>query len=112
MARAQIPFRELNSPDGGSLLRGIEFGRYRDRDMAGLQAEYRFPIAGRWGAVLFAETAQVAHAIDQPTIDGWKYSLGGGIRFALNPGERFNMRLDLSFVDGGMGFTLNFRDAF
>lgn len=111
-ARGEIPFRELNSPDGSGLLRGIENGRYRDRDMAGLQLEYRFPITGKWGATLFTETAQVAHSIDQLTTDGWKYSFGGGIRYALNPGERFNIRLDLSVVDDGMGVTLNFREAF
>jgi outer membrane protein assembly factor BamA len=112
MSRGDIPFRELNSPDGSELLRGIEYGRYRDRDMAGLQAEYRFPITGKWGGTIFAETAQVAHTIDQLNMDNWKYSIGGGIRYALNPSERFNIRLDLTLVDDDMGFVLNFREAF
>ena len=112
LARGNIPFTELNSPDGVTLLRGIENGRYRDRDMAGLQTEYRFPIVGRWGGVVFAETAQVAHELDELTMDGWKYSVGTGIRYALNPDERFNFRMDISFVDGGLGLALNFREAF
>jgi hypothetical protein len=112
LARGDIPFTELNSPDGVTLLRGIENGRYRDRDMAGLQTEYRFPIVGRWGGVVFAETAQVAHELDELTMDGWKYSVGTGIRYALNPDERFNFRMDISFVDGGLGLALNFREAF
>jgi hypothetical protein len=112
LARGNIPFTELNSPDGMTLLRGIENGRYRDRDMAGLQTEYRFPFVGRWAGVVFAETAQVAHELGEMTLDGLKYSVGTGIRYALNPDERFNFRLDLSFVDGGLGLILNFREAF
>jgi hypothetical protein len=112
LTRGDIPFTGLNSPDGVKILRGIENGRYRDRDMAALQVEYRFPIANRWGAALFAETAQVAHKIGDLTMDGWKYSLGTGIRYALNPSERFNLRLDVSFVDDGFGLVLNIREAF
>ena len=44
--------------------------------------------------------------------DGWKYSVGGGLRYALNPAERFNIRLDLSWVDSGFGVVLNIREAF
>ena len=112
LTRGDIPFTELNSPDGVTTLRGIENGRYRDRDMAGLQTEYRFPIVNRWGGVVFAETAQVAHELGELTMDEWKYSVGTGIRYALNPDERFNFRLDISFVDGGVGLALNFREAF
>jgi outer membrane protein assembly factor BamA len=112
LTRGDIPFTELNSPDGVRILRGIENGRYRDRDMVALQVEYRFPISNRWGAALFAETAQVAHEIDDLTMNGWKYSLGTGIRYALNPSERFNLRLDVSFVDDGFGLVLNIREAF
>jgi hypothetical protein len=112
LARGDIPFRELSSPDGMDILRGIENGRYRDRDMAALQAEYRFPIKGRWGGTLFAESAQVAHDLGDIRFDDWKYSLGAGVRYALNPSERFNLRVDLSYVDNGFGFVLNIREAF
>ena len=112
LSRGDIPFRELSSPDGTDILRGIENGRYRDRDMAALQAEYRFPIKGRWGGTLFAETAQVVRTFSDLDADGFKYSLGAGVRYALNPSERFNLRLDAGWVDGGIGFVLNIREAF
>ena len=39
-------------------LRGYEIGRYRDHAMVAAQAEYRFPIAGRWGGVVFGGWAR------------------------------------------------------
>ncbi|MFZ5569782.1 MAG: BamA/TamA family outer membrane protein [Thermodesulfobacteriota bacterium] len=112
MKRGRIPFQDLSTPDGFDLLRGIEKGRYRERDMAAAQLEWRFPIYGRFNGTVFAETAQTAYEISALNNDGWKYSLGSGLRYALNPAERFNIRLDLSFVDGGFGLALGIREAF
>ncbi len=112
MMRGAIPFQDLSTPDGFDLLRGIEKGRYRERDMAALQAEWRFPIYKRFGGVVFAETAQTAYEMSALKNDGWKYSIGTGLRYALNPAERFNIRLDVSFVDGGFGLALGIREAF
>lgn len=112
MVRGEIPFQALSTPDGYSMLRGIETGRYRDRDMAALQAELRYPIYWRFGGTLFVETAQVAHELSALRNDGWKVGAGAGLRFALNPSERFNVRLDVSWVDGGVGVTLGVREAF
>ena len=110
--RGEVPFQDLSSPDGSQLLRGIEAGRYRDRDLVGLQTEFRYPIYKRWGGTFFAETAQVANEFSDLESSAWKYSVGAGLRFALNPSERFNIRLDVSYVDEGLGLVLNIREAF
>lgn len=112
MMRGTIPFQDLSSPDGFNMLRGIENGRYRERDMVSVQAEWRFPVYKRFSGVAFADTAQVAHEISALRNDGWKYAVGAGVRYALNPAERFNIRLDLSLVDGGFGVALGIREAF
>lgn len=62
-------------------------------------SEFRYPIYQKWGGTVFAETAQVAEESSDLESNAWKYSIGGGLRYALNPSERFNIRLDLSYVD-------------
>lgn len=108
----EVPFRYLSSPDGTLILRGIENGRYRDRDMLALQSEWRFPIHGRFSATAFAEAAQVAPRLGEMTAGRFVTSLGAGIRYALNPDQRFNVRGDLAWVDHGVGMIIYVREAF
>ena len=110
--RGDTPFRELSSPDGVLILRGIENGRYRDSHMLSFQSEYRFPIAKRFGLAIFAESAQVSDQMNQFSIDNAKYSVGSGIRWQMIPGRRFNLRADFSYVDKGVGFVVNVGEAF
>jgi outer membrane protein assembly factor BamA len=108
----QIPFRLLPSPDGTRLLRGIENGRYRDRIVLGFQSGYRFPVWNRFSGALFAEAAQVANEYSDIELSSFKTSIGIGIRYALNPEQRFNIRADVAWVDGGVGVIINVREAF
>ena len=112
MTRGDIPFQDLSSPDGTDVLRGIEYGRYRDRDLASFQAEYRYSIYKKWGGTFFLETAQVADELSDLDIGGWKSSAGAGLRYALNQSEKLNVRLDISYVDSGFGIVLSNREAF
>lgn len=111
-SRGEVPFRSLSTPDGIRILRGIERGRYRDRDLLALQAAYRFPLAARWGAVVFADTTQLANTLADLSSQEWKSSIGAGLRWALNPVERLNVRLDVSYVENQPGLVLEIRDAF
>jgi len=112
MTRGDIPFQDLSSPDGTDILRGIEYGRYRDRDLASFQAEYRYSIYKKWGGTFFLETAQVADELSDLDIGGWKSGAGAGLRYALNQREKLNVRLDISYVDSGFGIVLSNREAF
>jgi outer membrane protein assembly factor BamA len=107
-----VPFQELSSPDGTYVLRAIENGRYRDKDMLALQLEYRFPVKWKFSSAVFAEAAQVANDLTDIEIDSFKTSFGAGIRYALNAKQRFNLRADLAWVDEGIGFVINVRSAF
>jgi outer membrane protein assembly factor BamA len=111
-AHGQVPFRLLPSPDGTELLRGIENGRYRDRILLGVQSGYRFPVWKRFSGALFAEAAQVANDYSDIEFSSFKTSVGLGVRYALNPDQRFNIRADIAWVDGGFGVVLNVREAF
>ncbi len=107
-----VPFRYLPSPDGTYILRGIENGRYKDNDMISLQTEYRFPIRSNFSGTVFAEFAQVAEDFSDMEFSETKTSFGTGIRYALNPEQRFNIRADVAWVDDGIGVIVNVREAF
>ncbi len=107
-----VPFYHLPSPDGTLVLRGIENGRYKDRDMLALQSEYRFPIHGKFSGTVFAEAAQVAPTLSAMNMSRFITSVGAGFRYALNPSQRFNLRGDVAYVDKGIGIIVNVREAF
>jgi Omp85 superfamily domain len=112
LLRGDIPFQDLSSPNGYNILRGVERGRYRDRDMVAFQAEWRYPIYKRFSGTLFVETAQVADDLTDLYHDNWISAAGAGIRYAINPKEKFNTRIDFAWVDNGFGLTIGMREAF
>jgi hypothetical protein len=107
-----VPFSYLATPDGTNILRGIENGRYKDYQMVSMQSEYRFPIYGKFSGTVFAEFAQVAEEFSDMELKETKTSIGSGIRYALNPEQRFNVRADIAWVDDGIGVIINIREAF
>ena len=107
-----IPFWDLNTPDGSNLLRGIERGRYRDKSLAGLQAEYRWKFSERFGLVVFTEVAQVARNFSSFEADGFINSSGVGARWQMIAGQTLNLRADFSYVDDESGFIINVGEAF
>jgi hypothetical protein len=112
MSRGNVPFRYLSTPDGVFILRGIEKRRYIDNDMVALQAEYRIHSRSAWGMTLFGCLAQVAPKIEDFRSNRFKSSLGVGLRYALRPEDRSNIRADIGWVEGQPGLILNFREAF
>lgn len=95
-----IPLRNLASLGGANSMRGYYSGRFRDQDMMVLQTEYRLPVAGRFGLAFFASLGSVANKLSDYSIQGFKYSYGGGVRFALNKTERLNLRIDYGIGKG------------
>src|SRR5512145_423776 len=77
----KTPLFDLCLFGAGTDLRGYEAGRYRDRSMFALQGEYRFPLGGRFGAVVFAGSGKVAPSFggmdDEPDLP----SVGAGLRW-------------------------------
>jgi outer membrane protein assembly factor BamA len=112
-----VPFREMAMPDGSKILRGLKNGRYRDKQMLSGGGEWRIPspLSGFWGLfglTTFAEGAQVFSDFDHFDKKNWIYSVGGGLRFALNQSNKYNARIDIAQVDNHMSFVVTVREAF
>jgi hypothetical protein len=94
-------------------MRGYYLGRFRDRNMIAVQAEYRIvPIWWRLGAVVFGGFGDVADEPGDFALGDLKYSIGGGFRFLLIPAERIALRADFGFGDGDSGFYITLGEAF
>jgi len=93
------PLQELALLGGSRRLRGHIDGRYRDKALWILQAEYRFPIAGRFSGVGFAGSGQVAPTLSAFQLDAIHWNYGAGLRFQLSKEESLNVRLDVGIDD-------------
>ncbi len=104
-----VPLRSLANLGGSNSMRGLFDGRYRDKNQLVLQGEYRTPIAGRFGAVIFTGVGDVGHTVTDYSFKDLKYSCGGGLRFAVDKKEKLNIRLDYGLAGGknhGLYFQL------
>jgi len=109
----EVPLRSLASLGGASRMRGYYNGRYRDKNLAVIQAEYRVPLFWRLGAAAFAGIGDVGKSIADFGLDFPKYSFGGGFRVALNKTEKLNLRLDYGIGRGhSNGFYFQLGEAF
>jgi outer membrane protein assembly factor BamA len=107
------PFQAMSQLGGKSLMRGYYAGRYRDKNMMILQAEYRLPLWKRFGLVGFAGGGDVANKLSRFTVNDFKTSYGVGIRYAVSPKEKINIRLDLGFgKDPFVGPVITIGEAF
>jgi len=107
------PLRSLSYLGGANTMRGYYGGRYRDKNAAVIQAEYRVPLFWRIGAVGFADVGNVGPELDYINFHHFKYSYGGGLRVALNQKEKLNLRLDYGIAKGSsQGFYLQLGEAF
>lgn len=106
------PFSVLPSLGGSNLLRGYYQGRHRDRSLAALQAEYRFPLWRRLGGAAFAASGAVAP--DPASLAGAPMLAGGGagLRWRLNS-EGVHLRADLAWNrEREASFYVTFMEAF
>jgi outer membrane protein assembly factor BamA len=111
----EVPLRSLAYLGGANSMRGYYAGRFRDKNAAVLQAEYRIPLFWRLGAVGFGGIGNAGPRLEDIDFNGLKYSYGGGLRLALNKKEKLNLRLDYGI--GGLkansqGFYLQLGEAF
>jgi outer membrane protein assembly factor BamA len=90
----QVPFREMANLGGDRMMRGFYDGRFRDRQMAALQAEFRQHLVSRFGVVAFASLGQVSGRFTDFEADNLKRAVGAGLRIMLNRQEKLNIRID------------------
>jgi outer membrane protein assembly factor BamA len=107
------PFDVLSKVGGDLYGRGYWEGRYRDRVMMSMQAEYRLPLFWRIGMVGFAGVSEVASDFGSFKFDQIKWFAGTGIRFAMFPKDRVNLRVDFGFGrDGSRGVYFKLNESF
>jgi hypothetical protein len=95
-ASDRTPLFDLCFFGSGSDLRGYEAGRYRDQAMVAAQAEYRFPLAGRWGGVVFGGWGKVAPSFGEMGEEPDLPSIGVGVRWMAAQKARVNLSVDLA----------------
>jgi len=105
------PFISQALLGGTQNMRGFYEGRYRDNQSAILQAEYRRDIIWRFGMVAFGALGVVDDHYGELSLNNLRNSYGGGIRFAINPEERINIRFDVGVGDQ-TNFYLTIGEAF
>jgi len=108
----EAPFQIMSFLGGMNFMRGYYMGRFRDNNAIILQGEYRMPVWWRFGAVAFASAGDVAYKIDQFKLSDFKVTFGVGIRFAIDPKERINFRLDFAWADDSSGIYFTVVEAF
>ena len=106
------PFYELPALGEQNTLRGYFLGRYRDKKYVLTQAEYRTTIWWRIGLVGFAGVGDVVNRIDLLQLSSLKYSVGAGLRFALDVKEKLNVRIDFGVGKNSSGIYFAVEEAF
>lgn len=109
----EVPFDVLSKVGGDLYGRGYFEGRYRDRVMFSLQAEYRLPLFWKLGIAGFAGVSEVAPDFNEFVFNEIKWFAGAGLRFAMFPQDRVNLRVDFGFGrDGSSGVYFKLNEAF
>jgi hypothetical protein len=109
------PFNQLALMGGESMMRGYYLGRFRDKNLTAVQAEYRmlpFSFAKRWGGSVFLGTGAVFNNLSSLDGDHIVLAGGAGIRFLLFPKKDVWVRLDVAFTNEGNGLYIFVGEAF
>lgn len=112
LAGGDVPFAFSPHLGGSDIMRGILEGRYRDDVAFATQGELRFPLVWRFGGVAFFGAGTVAPAVDSLALDSFVGAGGLGLRFAVNPEQRLNIRFDVAHDGNDFSFYVNFQEAF
>lgn len=108
----QAPFFGLCSLGSEEDLRGYPMGRYRDSRMLVGQAELRGDLKWRFGYVVFAGAGEVAPSFSDLNWSNIRPGGGAGLRFAVDPKNRINIRMDFSVGQGSHAVYIGVGEAF
>jgi len=107
-----VPFVELPRLGGEFTGRGYYYGRYMDKNLAVVQAEYRLPLVWRLGLVGFVGTGNVSEKLNQMDLGNLKPFYGFGLRYLFNKKEKIRIRLDFAFGKNSSGFYFSALETF
>ena len=107
-----VPFHKLALLGGESLLRGYYRGRFRDKGLVLLQAEFRALVTRRIGFAGFAGLADIFPGFGDLKDGKFKFSVGSGLRYVLNKNEGSTLRMDLAWGRASFGLYITAQEAF
>ena len=107
-----IPFQSMPGLGGQNLLRGVHQGRFRDRRLLALQADWRVTLGRRFGGVLFTGIGQVAPTWSRLDLTEAHLTFGAGVRYLFKPKDGIGIRGDIGFFAGKPAFYLTVGEAF
>ncbi len=105
------PFQLLPEIGGSELVRGYPQGRYKDRVMLALQAEYRLWVYGPIGFNVFGAMADLQPAFRSVGSDPFVFAGGLGLRFLMNE-QGVNFRIDYAWGREGGTLYMSVGEAF
>ncbi|MCC7233124.1 MAG: BamA/TamA family outer membrane protein [Bacteroidia bacterium] len=106
------PIRNLAQLGGPEMMRGYYKGRYADKSLLSVQAEWRQYLFWRIGVVGFIAAGEVAHNPENFSLQGLRYTYGTGIRIMMNEKEKLNLRVDFGFGKNTHAFYVMLKEAF
>jgi len=107
-----VPYRQMGTMGGEMFMRGYYNGRYRDKHLLTVQAEFRKTIWGPFGMVVFGGLGNVGRN-ETELMQHIKPNYGFGIRGMSIRREHINARLDFGFGEKGInGFYFTLSEAF
>lgn len=106
-----VPFFLLSAFGGARDLRGYPSGRYRDRNMYALQAEYRWHFNDRWILTGFVGAGEVAKSFSDMG-SNFLPAAGVGARFVLSQKHKVGLSVDLAAGKDGTEYYFGVGEAF
>lgn len=111
--RGEVPFQQLAFIGGPKKMRGYFEGRFRDKNLWMLQAEYRTWLKGPLGAAFFGGMGGVAPNPSDIFHRKIHLTAGLGLRLRLSKRDLINLRLDVASNESGQVFPyLTVKEAF
>lgn len=110
-AGREAPFFLLSSFGGKTDLRGYDVGRYRDKTMYALQAEYRWRVSKKWVLTGFTGVGEVAENAGD-FFSEYLPAAGVGARFLLSQKHLVSLSADYSVGKNGSQFYFGVGEAF
>lgn len=105
------PLYDLNRL-GTNRTRGFNDRRFQDNGELSFATEYRFPISGRFGGVLFGATGTVAQDFNGLFSARYRNTAGAGLRYTINKKDGIRIRIDYGQSAEGGNFYFTIREAF
>ncbi len=104
LVQGDPPFQQLAQLGGPKKMRGYFEGRFRDRNIWGLQAEYRVPLIWQMGLALFGGVGNVSPTPGSLFSQKLHITYGAGLRILLAKKDHINLRIDVGGNERGEVF--------